>query len=121
MIKRHLLGTMFALVLTSSAHAADVKVINDDAWFAEGPIWYQDKLFYVEYGRGTVDVWDGKKNEIFWKMDGCGPSAVLPTTTGELLVTCYDYIRNPVRRSVKERAKVRMKRDVCSDTRNQVG
>ncbi len=39
---------------------------------------------------GTVTVWDGKKNEIFWKMDGCGPSAVLPTTAGEFLVTCYD-------------------------------
>ena len=90
MIKRHLLSTMFALALASSAHATDIKVINDDAWFAEGPIWYQDKLFYVEYGRGTVDIWDGKKNEIFWKMDGCGPSAVLPTTTGEFVVTCYD-------------------------------
>ena len=54
MIKRHLLSTMFALVLTSSAHAADVKVINDDAWFAEGPIWYQDKLYYV------ADVPDNK-------------------------------------------------------------
>ncbi|RUV08543.1 hypothetical protein EOD00_18530 [Mesorhizobium sp. M7A.T.Ca.TU.009.01.3.1] len=90
MIKRHLLGTMFALILTSFTHAANVKAINDDAWLAEGLIWYQDKLFYVEHGRGSVDVWDGKKNAIFWKMDGCGPSAVLPTTTGEFLVTCYD-------------------------------
>ncbi|RWG03097.1 MAG: hypothetical protein EOQ54_17970 [Mesorhizobium sp.] len=90
MTRQHLLGTVLALALTASAHAANVKVINDDAWFAEGPIWYQDKLFYVEYGRGTVDVWDGKKNAIFWKMDGCGPSAVLPTATGEFVVTCYD-------------------------------
>ncbi|RWF73771.1 MAG: hypothetical protein EOQ34_07575 [Mesorhizobium sp.] len=37
-----------------------------------------------------MDVWDGKKNAIFWKMDGCGPSAVLPTATGEFVVTCYD-------------------------------
>src|SRR4051812_20503012 len=90
MIKRYLMGALFALALTSAAQAADVKVVNDDAWFAEGPIWYQDKLYYVEYGRGTVDVWDGKKNAIFWKMDGCGPSAVLPTASGEFVVTCYD-------------------------------
>ncbi|WP_292585710.1 SMP-30/gluconolactonase/LRE family protein [Mesorhizobium sp.] len=90
MIKQHLLGAVFALALTSATQAADIKVVNDDAWFAEGPIWHQDKLFYVEYGRGTVTVWDGKKNGIFWKMDGCGPSAVLPTTTGDFLVTCYD-------------------------------
>lgn len=90
MIKQHLLSAMFTLALAASAHAADVKVINDDAWFAEGPVWYQDKLYYVEYGRGTVDVWDGKKNDIFWKMDGCGPSAVVPTASGEFIVTCYD-------------------------------
>jgi gluconolactonase len=57
---------------------------------AEGPIWYQNKLFYVEYGRGTVTTWDGKRNEVFWKQDGCNPSAVLPTDKGEFVVTCYD-------------------------------
>jgi gluconolactonase len=84
----------FALVMAvgfvAQAHAADVKVLNSDAWFAEGPIWYHDKLFYVEYGRNTVMTWDGKKNEVFWKQDGCGPSAVLPTAAGDFVVTCYD-------------------------------
>ena len=69
-----------ALALASSAAAAaETKVLNDDAWFAEGPIWYKDKLYYVEYGRGTVMTWDGKTNTVFWKQDGCGPSAVVPT------------------------------------------
>jgi gluconolactonase len=27
---------------------------------------------------------------VFWKRDGCGPSAVLPTGKGEFVVTCYD-------------------------------
>jgi sugar lactone lactonase YvrE len=76
--------------MAAAVQAADVKVINDDAWFAEGPIWYQNKLFYVEYGRGTVMTWDGKKNDVFWKQDGCGPSAVAPTANGEFVVTCYD-------------------------------
>ena len=80
-----------ALALASSAPAAaETKVLNDDAWFAEGPIWYKDKLYYVEYGRGTVMTWDGKTNTVFWKQDGCGPSAVVPTRTGEFVVTCYD-------------------------------
>ena len=35
-------------------------------------------------------TWDGKTNTVFWKQDGCGPSAVVPTRTGEFVVTCYD-------------------------------
>lgn len=76
--------------IAASAQADGVKVVNKDAWFPEGPIWYHDKLFYVEYGRNTVMTWDGKKNKVFWKQDGCGPSAVLPTASGEFVVTCYD-------------------------------
>ena len=72
------------------ARAAGVKVLNADAWFPEGPIWHLGKLFYVEYGRNAVTVWDGKKNTIFWKKDGCGASAVLPTHSGEFVVTGYD-------------------------------
>lgn len=90
MIRGCLLGFLPSLAIAASAEAADVKVINPDTWFAEGPIWYQDKLFYVEYGRNTVMTWDGTKNDVFWKQEGCGPSAVVPTAKGELLVTCYD-------------------------------
>ncbi|MBS0578779.1 MAG: SMP-30/gluconolactonase/LRE family protein [Proteobacteria bacterium] len=72
------------------AHAADVKVLNPDVHFAEGPVWYQERLYYVEYDRNTVDVWDGRKNAVFWTKKGCGPSAVIPTARGEFLVTCYD-------------------------------
>jgi len=72
------------------ARAADVRVLNDDAHFPEGPIWYQDKLYYVEYDRNSVTTWDGSKNSIFWSKPGCGPSAVTPTARGEFLTTCYD-------------------------------
>src|SRR5262249_44350434 len=89
-MKKNLLVLSMAVGFAASAQAADVKVLNADAWFPEGPIWYHDKLFYVEYGRNTVMTWDGQKNEVFWKQDGCGPSAVLPTTAGDFVVTCYD-------------------------------
>jgi sugar lactone lactonase YvrE len=87
-------GGWFALVaalsMTAGAHAAGVRVINDDVHFAEGPVWYHGKLYYVEYDRNTVDTWDGKTNAIFWSKKGCGPSAVIPAARGEFLVTCYD-------------------------------
>ena len=79
------------LVLASTVSYADeVRVLNDDAHFAEGPIWYHGKLYYVEYDRNSVTTWDGAKNTIFWSKKGCGPSAVIPTAHGEFLTTCYD-------------------------------
>src|SRR3981189_694685 len=72
------------------AHAADIRVLNDDAHFPEGPVWYHGKLYYVEYDRNSVTTWDGKKNTIFWSQKGCGPSAVIPTVRGDLVTTCYD-------------------------------
>jgi gluconolactonase len=74
-----------------SALAADgVTVLNDDAHFAEGPIWHQGKLYYVEYDRNSVTTWDGTRNQMFWMKPGCGPSAVIATAAGEFLTTCYD-------------------------------
>ena len=87
---RQLCGMLAALSIATSAYAQGAKVINDDVHFAEGPVWYQGKLYYVEYDRNTVDTWDGKKNAVFWSKKGCGPSAVIPTAAGEFLVTCYD-------------------------------
>jgi sugar lactone lactonase YvrE len=67
-----------------------IRVLNADAYYPEGPVWYQDKLYYVEYGRNAVMVWDGKQNRVFSAEPGCGQSAVVPTGRGEFLTTCYD-------------------------------
>jgi sugar lactone lactonase YvrE len=81
---------IFAAAIAFVAHADDVRVLNDDAHFPEGPVWYHGKLYYVEYDRNSVTTWDGKKNAIFWSQKGCGPSAVVPTVRGDLVTTCYD-------------------------------
>jgi gluconolactonase len=78
------------LALAGLAQAATVRVLNPDAHFAEGPIWHQGKLYYVEYDRNAVMTWDGTRNAVFWQHKGCGPSAVIATAHGEFLVTCYD-------------------------------
>lgn len=85
----------FALALVAVARLASaaphgVTVVNADAHFPEGPIWAAGRLYYVEYDRNTVDAWDGTKNSIFWSKPGCGPSAVVATSRGEFLTTCYD-------------------------------
>jgi sugar lactone lactonase YvrE len=89
-LRLYLLGLLAVASAASDACAADVKVLNDDAHFAEGPIWYHGKLYYVEYDRNSVMTWDGTKNTVFWSKKGCGPSAVIPTAQGEFLTTCYD-------------------------------
>lgn len=58
--------------------------------YPEGPAWYRGKLYYVEYGRNAVTVWDGHSNRRLWSQEGCGPSAVVPTAKGGFLTTCYD-------------------------------
>lgn len=81
---------LVALCLALPVHANRLEVLNDDVHFAEGPVWHSGKLYYVEYDRNTVTVWDGKTNRIFARLKGCGPSAVLATARGEFLTTCYD-------------------------------
>ena len=54
-----------------------IKTLNPDASWPEGPVWHDGKLYYVEYGRNVVDVWDGRTNKPFWSQSGCGQSAVV--------------------------------------------
>jgi len=89
-LRNSLLGLLVIASAVSYARADDVRILNDDAHFAEGPIWYHGKLYYVEYDRNSVTTWDGAKNSVFWSKQGCGPSAVIPTAHGEFLTTCYD-------------------------------
>jgi gluconolactonase len=90
LFRHSVLGLLTLVVAVACAWTNDVKVLNDDAHFAEGPLWYHDKLYYVEYDRSAVMTWDGAKNAVFWSKKGCGPSAVIATAGGEFLTTCYD-------------------------------
>ncbi len=89
-MKQFLLSTIVAAGIAFHARAGDIQVLNADVHFPEGPVWYHDKLYYVEYDRNAVTTWDGRKNTIFWSQKGCGPSAVIATAHGEFLTTCYD-------------------------------
>lgn len=81
---------MKILLALLAAAAAQFQILNEDAHFPEGPLWHDGKLYYVEYDRNTVTVWDGKSNRIFGTLKGCGPSAVIRNARGEFLITCYD-------------------------------
>ena len=55
------LRIVLAAAVALDAHADGVQVLNADAHFPEGPIWYHGKLYYVEYDRNSVTVWDGSE------------------------------------------------------------
>lgn len=83
---------LILLVAATSVALADpgVKILNGDAFFPEGPVWFRGKLYYAEYGRNAVTRWDGHRNTVFATEKGCGQSAVIPTVRGDFLTTCYD-------------------------------
>jgi gluconolactonase len=89
-VRKSLLSLLIAVSAACDAQPGGVRVQNADAHFAEGPIWYHGKLYYVEYDRSAVMTWDGVRNAVFWSKPGCGPSAVIATADGEFLTTCYD-------------------------------
>lgn len=86
----HLTGFVASLMVALVCRAADYTVLNDDVHFPEGPVWRDGKLYYVEYDRNSITVWDGRANRIFAVLKGCGPSAVVVNAQGEFLTTCYD-------------------------------
>ena len=69
-MKNNLLNMVFAAAIALVARADDIRVLNGDAHFPEGPVWHHGKLYYVEYDRNTVTTWDGEKNTIFRKVAG---------------------------------------------------
>jgi sugar lactone lactonase YvrE len=84
-------GWLLTVLIAAPLMAAQpFKILNNDVHFPEGPIWHAGKLYYVEYDRNTITVWDGKRNRIFAERQGCGPSAVFVTRRGEFVATCYD-------------------------------
>lgn len=85
-----LIAIVFCAASISCLAESGVQVLNNDAHYPEGPIWFQGKLYYVEYDRNAVMTWDGKKNSVFSSEKGCGQSAVVPAARGEFLTTCYD-------------------------------
>jgi gluconolactonase len=88
-LHRRFWALLIAAPLVCGARAG-IQILNGDAHFPEGPVWYRGKLYYVEYDRNTVMTWDGSRNAVFSAEKGCGQSAVAPTPRGEFLTTCYD-------------------------------
>lgn len=74
----------------SAQDAPHVEAINADSFYPEGPLWLDGRLFYTEYSEDRIMTFDDGRNRELWKQGGCGPSGLVETPDGTLLVTCYD-------------------------------
>lgn len=110
-----MLGLGLLFVISTTAIGGDIEVINPKSGFPEGPLWFKDRLYYVEYGSHTVMTWNGQQNQQFWKMDGCGPSAVAHVPATGFWVTCYDS-GSIVRISADGKTTAEYKRDQAGQT-----
>ena len=79
-------------VLAMSAGAAvagQIRVIDADAKFPEGPFVENGILYYAQYAASEIDMWDGKARKTLWKQDGSGANAVQRFGEG-YIVAAYD-------------------------------
>ena len=88
-MKRTATMAAFLIALGSAAHAADIKVIDPDAKFPEGPFVDKGILYYAQYGAGEIDKWDGKTRSVVWKQEGSGANAVERFGSG-FIIAGYD-------------------------------
>ena len=70
------------------AGAGEIRAVNKQSYFPEGPVWFEGKLYYVEYGKDRVMVWDGKTNEVVWTQKGCGANGLAINPDKTFWVAC---------------------------------
>ncbi len=83
-----------AFMATAAASATNLSVIDNHAFYPEGPLWWHGRLYFAEYEGNDVKVVSHGKISVFWKELHCGPDAVIPFGRNSLLVACYsgDYL-----------------------------
>lgn len=60
------------------------------ASYPEGPVWIGGTLYWAEMGADSVMAWDGRgEPRVFLRKEGCGPTAVAPYRSDEVLVLCH--------------------------------
>ncbi len=79
----------FLLAGGLAAQAADIKVIDGQAKFPEGPFVEKGILYYAQYGAGEIDKWDGSTRSVVWQKDGSGANSVQRFGSG-FIIAGYD-------------------------------
>ncbi|WP_395647333.1 SMP-30/gluconolactonase/LRE family protein [Terricaulis sp.] len=58
------------------------------ASYPEGPLWVGSRLYYAEMGADRISTWENGQSGVFFRQQGCGPTAIAPYGEG-FLVLCH--------------------------------
>jgi gluconolactonase len=76
---------MISLLL---AAALTLTPLDEAAKYPEGPLWQGGKLYVAEMGADSVFVREGQAKRVFFRQNGCGPTAIAPYQNG-FVVLCH--------------------------------
>lgn len=88
-LARAVLTAIVLLAASVAARAAEIEVVDADAFYPEGPIVLDGRLYYAEMTADRVRVWDGTAIRTFWEQEGCGPTAIAPVARQRFLIACH--------------------------------
>lgn len=88
-LPRLLLAALVGLGLAAHPRAEEPETVNGRAFYPEGPLWRAGRLYYAEMTRDRILAWDGARSDLFWQLEGCGPTSLAPGPEGRFLVLCH--------------------------------
>ena len=72
----------------AAAAASGKSVINELAFYPEGPLWRDGDLYYAEMPMHRIVRWNGT-NMVFWRQPGCGPTSIAAYAGSGFIVLCH--------------------------------
>ncbi len=84
-----LAGFFLIVAMPLTPRAEEITVVESGAFYPEGALWYQNRLYYAEMTRERIVVRNGAKSTTFWRRAGCGPTSIAGVPGG-FVVACHD-------------------------------
>ncbi|HET7410590.1 MAG TPA: SMP-30/gluconolactonase/LRE family protein [Paracoccaceae bacterium] len=79
-----------AVLLAAALLALPARAEEWPASYPEGPVWIDGTLYWAEMGADRVMAWEGAgEPRVFFRQEGCGPTALARYREAELLVLCH--------------------------------
>lgn len=76
------------LALLAGPAFADPTVVASGA-YPEGLMWHDGRIFFTEMGADRVSVIENGSARMFWQLQGCGPTQIVPFGPTGFVVDCH--------------------------------
>jgi gluconolactonase len=80
--------TAMALLLACAAAQAEPVVVASGS-YPEGLLWHGGRLYFTEMGADRVSVIEESGTREFWRLNGCGPTQIVPFGPNGFVVDCH--------------------------------